>query len=92
MTVPTLDGDEEIEVPAGTQPGTVVTLRGRGMPVGRGRRGDQRVVVNVVIPRNLSAGQRELLEELRASLTAENLEDDAAASRCSRRSGGGCRP
>ena len=30
VTVPTLDGDEEVDVPAGTQPGTVVTLRGRG--------------------------------------------------------------
>ena len=40
VTVPTLDGDEELDVPAGTQPGTVVTLRGRGMPaIGRGRRG-----------------------------------------------------
>jgi molecular chaperone DnaJ len=74
VTVATLDGDEELEVPAGTQPGTVVTLRGRGMPaIGRGRRGDQRVVMNVVIPRNLSARQRELLEELRGSLTDENL-------------------
>ena len=43
-------------MPAGTQPGTVVTLRERGMPtIGRGRRGDQQVVLNVVIPRNLSA-------------------------------------
>ena len=74
VTVATLDGEEELEVPAGTQPGTIVTLRGRGMPtIGRGRRGDQRVVMNVVIPRNLSARQRELLEELRGSLTDENL-------------------
>ncbi len=74
VTVATLDGDEELDVPAGTQPGTVVTLRGRGMPtIGRGRRGDQRVVMNVVIPRNLSARQQELLEELRGSLTDENL-------------------
>jgi molecular chaperone DnaJ len=81
VTVPTLDGDEEIEVVAGTQPGTVVTLRGRGMPtLGRGRRGDQQVVLNVVVPRNLSARQSELLEELRSSLTAENLEEQADES------------
>jgi molecular chaperone DnaJ len=74
VTVATLDGDEEVEVPAGTQPGTVVTLRGHGMPtIGRGRRGDQRVVLNVVVPRNLSQRQRELLEELRGSLTEDNL-------------------
>src|SRR5215216_7608644 len=81
MTVPTLEGDEEIDVPAGTQPGTVVTLRERGMPtIGRGRRGDQQVVLNVVIPRKLSSRQRELLEELRTSLTAENLEEQADES------------
>ena len=81
VTVPTLDGEEEIQVTAGTQPGTVVTLRGRGMPtVGRGRRGDQQVVLNVVIPRNLTERQGELLEELRASLTPENLEEQADES------------
>jgi molecular chaperone DnaJ len=81
VTVPTLDGEERVEVPAGTQPGTVVTLRGRGMPtIGRGRRGDQRVVLNVVIPRNLTARQRELLDELRGSLTEDNLREPAAES------------
>ncbi|HEY7453493.1 MAG TPA: molecular chaperone DnaJ [Thermoleophilaceae bacterium] len=81
VTVPTLDGEEEIDVPAGTQPGTVVTLRERGMPtIGRGRRGDQQVVLNVVIPRNLSDRQRELLGELRESLTPENLEEQADES------------
>jgi molecular chaperone DnaJ len=81
VTVPTLDGDEEVEVPAGTQPGTVVTLRERGMPtIGRGRRGDQQVVLNVVIPRNLSERQRELLDELRDSITPENLAEHADES------------
>jgi molecular chaperone DnaJ len=81
VSVPTLDGEEEIEVAPGTQPGSVVTLKGRGMPtIGRGRRGDQQVVLNVVIPRNLTGRQTELLEELRASLTAENLEERADES------------
>ena len=81
VTVPTLDGEERIDVPAGTQPGTVVTLRERGMPtIGRGRRGDQQVVLNVVIPRNLSARQRELLGELGESITPENLEEQADES------------
>jgi molecular chaperone DnaJ len=76
VTVPSLEGEREIEVPAGTQPGTVVTLRGLGMPsLGRGRRGDQRVVMNVVIPRNLTERQRELLEELHGSLSERNLEE-----------------
>ena len=81
VTVPTLDGDEEIKVAPGTQPGSVVTLRGRGMPtIGRGRRGDQQVVLNIVIPRNLTERQSELLEELRGSLTPENLEERADES------------
>ena len=76
VTVPTLDGEEEMEVEPGTQPGTVLNLRGKGMPqIGRGRRGDQRVVLNVVIPRNLTARQEELLSELRDSVTDENLRD-----------------
>jgi molecular chaperone DnaJ len=81
VSVPTLDGDRDVEVPAGTQPGTVVTLRGQGMPsIGRRGRGDQQVVLNVVIPRNLTARQRELLEELRASLGEDNLREPADES------------
>jgi molecular chaperone DnaJ len=81
VTVPTLDGEEEIDVPAGTQPGTVVTLRGRGMPaIGRRGRGDQQVVLNVLIPRNLSKRQRELLGELRDSLTEDNMREPADES------------
>jgi molecular chaperone DnaJ len=80
-TVPTLDGEEEIKVKPGTQPGTVVTLRERGMPtIGRGRRGDQQVVLNVVVPRNLTPRQSKLLEELRDSLTQENLEEQVEES------------
>jgi molecular chaperone DnaJ len=81
VAVPTLDGDVEVDVRAGTQPGTVVTLRGRGMPaIGRRGRGDQQVVLNVVVPRNLSARQRELLEELRDSLGEDNLREPADES------------
>jgi molecular chaperone DnaJ len=43
--------------------------------IGRGRRGDQRVVLNVVIPRNLTPRQQELLEELSSSITEHNLEE-----------------
>jgi molecular chaperone DnaJ len=77
VTVPTLGGDEELEIPAGTQPGAVITLRGRGMPSLRSRRpGDQRVVVNVVIPRNLTAEQRRMLEGFSETITERNLADD----------------
>jgi molecular chaperone DnaJ len=76
VSVPTLDGEEEISVPAGTQPGTVVSLRGRGMPtIGRRGRGDQQIVLNVAIPRSLTSRQRELLSELRDSLTDANMRE-----------------
>ena len=64
VTIPTLDGDEPLELAAGTQPGQIVVLRGRGMPVLQGfGRGDQRVLVNVLVPRHLSDEQRRLLRE-----------------------------
>ena len=79
VSVLTLDGEEEVEIEAGTQPGTVITLRGKGMPsLRRGRRGDQRVVVNVMIPRKLSAEQRDLLERFSATLGEENLREDGS--------------
>lgn len=74
LEVPTLEGSASIELPAGTQPGEVLTLRGAGMPaLRRSRRGDLRVVVNVVVPRRLSAEQRELMERLNETLSEENL-------------------
>jgi molecular chaperone DnaJ len=74
LAVPTLDGETSIELPPGTQPGEVLTVRGLGMPaLRRGRRGDLRVVVNVVVPRRLSPEQRELMERLNDSLSEENL-------------------
>jgi molecular chaperone DnaJ len=67
VTIPTLDGGAELEFAAGTQPGEIVVLRGRGMPVLQGfGRGDHRVLVNVVVPRHLSEEQRRLLDEFDA--------------------------
>jgi molecular chaperone DnaJ len=63
-TVPTLEGELEVEFEPGTQPGEIRILRGRGMPVLQGRgRGDQRLLVNVAVPRHLTEEQRRLLEE-----------------------------
>jgi molecular chaperone DnaJ len=77
VEVPTLDGAQPLEVPAGTQPHDTLVLRGQGMPSLRGRRqGDLRVVINVVTPRNLSHAQRKLFEQLSDSLTEENLHND----------------
>jgi molecular chaperone DnaJ len=78
MTAPSLDGDVEVHVPAGTQPGEVFVVRGHGMPRLRrsGRRGDLRVVVNVVVPRRLTREQRKLAEKLADSMTDENVRTD----------------
>jgi molecular chaperone DnaJ len=73
VMVPTLDGDVELEVPAGTQPHETLMLKGRGMPELRGRRnGDLRVVVNVVIPKRLNRSQKDLLRQLDEALTDDN--------------------
>jgi molecular chaperone DnaJ len=75
VTVATLEGEEEVEIAPGTQPGEIITLKGRGMPaLRRGPGGDQIVVVNVVIPRNLSDEQRDLLARFSSTLDASNLE------------------
>jgi molecular chaperone DnaJ len=74
VTVPTLDGSEEIEVAAGTQPGHQYVLEGLGLPRLNGRRrGNQRVILEVVVPTNLSEEQRELAERLDETLEEENL-------------------
>jgi molecular chaperone DnaJ len=72
IEVPTLDGPEKLHIPAGTQPGKVFTIRNKGVPHLRGRgRGDQLVVVNVEIRKNLSAEQRQLVEQLGQTLGTE---------------------
>lgn len=69
LSVPTVDGAEvEVPVPAGTQPGDVLTVRRAGLPVrGGGRRGDLHLVVRVEVPTGLDAEQRGLLEQLAAA-------------------------
>lgn len=76
--VETLEGSSEIEIPAGAQPGSEVKLRGAGLPrLGGGRRGDHRVYLNVIVPRNLSEEQRELAQGLADSMTEENFDTGA---------------
>ncbi len=74
-TVKTLDGEQQLKIPAGTQTGTVFRLRGSGMPVlgGRGR-GDLFVSVTVTTPKTLTREQRKLLEQL-AEVETSDLED-----------------
>ncbi len=77
VQVPTFDGDVPLEIPAGTQPGETILLRGRGLPpLSRGRTGDLRVVVNVAIPRRLSREQRSMLQDFAATINEDNLRSD----------------
>ena len=65
VSVPTLDGNTDMDVPAGTQPGQIIRLRGRGMPKFRGYgRGDLLLRIEIVVPEKLTQQQRTLLEEL----------------------------
>jgi molecular chaperone DnaJ len=66
LEVPTLEGRAKVTVPAGTQPGEVLRLRGKGLPEFGGRkRGDLYVALQVCVPKWLTAGERELYERLR---------------------------
>jgi molecular chaperone DnaJ len=77
VTIPTLQGETELEFPPGTQPGEVRVLRGKGMPVLQGfGRGDHRVLVNVAVPRKLTDAQRDLLEEFERSAHEETYRPD----------------
>jgi len=65
ITVPTLEGEEKVKIPEGTQSGTSFRIRGKGIvALGERGRGDQFVTVNVVIPTKLSREQRQLFESL----------------------------
>ena len=75
IMVKTLDSDEKLKVPMGTQTGTVFRLKGKGMPQlgGRGK-GDLFVSVSVITPTSLTREQRRLLEQL-AEVENKDLED-----------------
>ena len=68
VRIPTIEGEEELEIRPGTQPGTEIRMRGRGVPHLRraSARGDLHVMIRVAVPTKLSKRQRQLLEELAA--------------------------
>jgi molecular chaperone DnaJ len=75
VQVPTLDGPEKVKVPEGTQTGTTLRLRGKGMPDVNGRgRGDLFATVQVQTPRKLTKDQKRLLEQLANALPKEEFE------------------
>ncbi|CEG69153.1 hypothetical protein RMATCC62417_05278 [Rhizopus microsporus] len=71
VRIPTIDGDVELKIPSGSQPGDNIALRGRGIQRFRGTtRGDQIVTLKVELPRSLRGRQKEIIEEY-ASLVDE---------------------
>jgi len=68
ITVPTVDGDVDLNVPAGTQPGTVMRIEGKGAPKlnNVNLRGTHYVTLKVEIPRSLNSKEKELIKQLKA--------------------------
>ena len=74
VEVPTLDGKVKLNIPEGTQPGSVFRLKGKGVPYLRANgRGDQFVTVKVAVPKNMSSAQKEALRQY-ASAMGETIE------------------
>jgi molecular chaperone DnaJ len=77
LRVPTIDGETELDIPAGTQGGEVFRIRGKGVPYLRGSgRGDQLIVTKVVVPTKLTDKQRDLLRQLSVEFGGEDDRDE----------------
>jgi molecular chaperone DnaJ len=68
VSIPTLDGEVKLKIPAGTQSGTVFRIRERGIAHKSGTRGDQNVIVKVQTPKNLTEAQRKSFEQFASEL------------------------
>jgi molecular chaperone DnaJ len=80
IRVPTLQGEEDLEVPEGTQSGQVFRKRSKGMPNPNGGRGDLYISIRVVIPGKVSREQRKLLEQLGVLSKVENKPAERSSS------------
>ena len=77
LRVPTLDGQVEYILPAGTQPGDIFKLKGRGIPVlNSTRRGDQLIRINIEVPKNLNDKQKEALMNFNTTMGAKAVEPE----------------
>jgi len=80
VPAPTLDGDKDLEIPQGCQPGTQLRFKGLGAPnVRNGRRGDQVMVVQLRVPTKLDDRQKELLAEL-AEIEGQKIKEGETSS------------
>ena len=79
MTVPTVDGQAKIQIKPGTQPGTILRLRGKGIPqvsgYETGRDGDEIINISVYIPEKISTEERQLFEDIQKS---ENIKSSSS--------------
>jgi molecular chaperone DnaJ len=80
IKVPTLQGEEELKIPEGTQSGQMFRIKGKGLPNPHGGRGDLYVNIRVVIPSKLSREQRRLLDQLGQSIKVENKPAERSSS------------
>jgi len=75
--IPTLEGEEEVSIPAGTQSGAVLRLRKKGVPhLRKNGRGDELILVRVAVPQKLSREQKRLFQELGKTLDPETVWQD----------------
>ncbi len=72
IRIPTLKGEEDFEIPEGTQSGQIFRQKGKGLPNPHGGKGDLYVSVRIVTPSKVSRDQRKLLEQLGQSMKVEN--------------------
>jgi molecular chaperone DnaJ len=80
VKVPTLAGEEDLEVPEGTQSGQIFRRKSKGLPNPHGGRGDLYVNIRVVIPSKLSKEHRRLLEQLGQTMKVENKPEERSSS------------
>ena len=80
IKVPTLSGEEELEIPEGTQSGQIFRKKSKGLPNPHGGRGDLYVSVRVDIPSKVTREQRRLLEQLGQSMKVENKPVERASN------------
>ncbi len=80
ITIPTLRGEDELEIPEGTESGQIFRLKGKGLPNPHGGKGDLYANIHVVIPSKLSREQRRLFEQLHQSLKVENKPVERSSS------------
>jgi molecular chaperone DnaJ len=78
LEIPTLEGRGRMRIPAGTQPGTILRVKGKGVPRRvMGGRGDQLVEVTIEVPTQLTSSQKELIQRLAQEL-GENVQPQQA--------------